>query len=149
MANPSRFAPIEDVFNELTRGFLVRPLSMAAGAFTGGGNPVANLQIRLDLKEDDMAYQVRAEIPGVKKEDIHVDIDGNHVSLRAEVREEKDEKNHGRIVYSERSYGMLSRGFDLPGDVDAGRAKADYRDGVLCLTLPKKSGAGTRRINIS
>ncbi|HEY5900814.1 MAG TPA: Hsp20/alpha crystallin family protein [Burkholderiales bacterium] len=156
MANPSRFGPIEDVFNELTRGFLVKPLSMATSPFTSGGNPftsggnpMSSLQIRLDLKEDDMSYQVRAEIPGVKKEDIHVDVDGSHVTLRAEVREESEQKNGGRIVYSERSYGMLSRGFDLPGEVDPDRAKADYKDGVLCLTLPKKAGSGTRRVNIT
>ncbi len=151
MANPSRFGPIEDVFNELTRGFLVKPLSMAASPFTSAGssNPMSSLQIRLDLKEDDMSYQVRAEIPGVNKEDIHVDVDGSHVTLRAEVREESEQKNGGRIVYSERSYGILSRGFDLPGEVDPERAKADYKDGVLCLTLPKKAGAGARRVNLS
>jgi HSP20 family protein len=148
MANLSRtFGPIEDVFNELTRGFLVKPLSMAAGSVAGAA--ASGLQIRLDVKEDDMAYQVRAEIPGVRKEDIHVDVDRNHVTLRAEVREEKEEKNGGRMIYSERACGMLSRGFDLPGDVDAERARADYRDGVLCLTLPKRAGAGTRRINIT
>jgi HSP20 family protein len=148
MANLSRtFAPIEDVFNEITRGFLVRPLSMATGSIAGAA--ASSLQIKLDVKEDDMNYQVRAEIPGVRKEDIHVDVDHNHVTLRAEVREEKEERNGGRVIYSERAYGTLSRGFDLPGDVDPERARADYKDGVLSLTLPKRSGAGTRRINIS
>ena len=148
MATISRtLAPFEDAFNELTRGFLVRPLSMATGSLAGAAT--SSLQIRLDVKEDDTSYQVRAEVPGVRKEDIHVDVDHNHVTLRAEVREEKEEKSGGRVIYSERSYGMLSRGFDLPGDVDPDRAKAEYKDGVLCLTLPKRSGAGTRRVNIS
>ena len=107
------------------------------------------LQIKLDVKEGDKAYTVRAEIPGVKKEDIHVDVEGNHVSLRAEVKHAKEEKKDERVIYSECSYGEVSRGFDLPSDVDAQGAKAEYKDGVLNLTLPKKPGAETRRISIA
>jgi HSP20 family protein len=139
MANITRYNPFEDVFSELTRGFFVKPLGFPAGP---------ELQIKLDVKESDKAYKVRAEIPGVKKEDIHVDVEGSHVSLRAEVKEEKEEKKDERVVYSERSYGMVSRDFELPTDVDAQGAKAEYRDGVLDLTLPKKAGAAARRISV-
>ena len=76
--------------------------------------------MKLDVKEDDKSYTIRAEIPGVKKDDIKVDVDGNLVSVRAEVCQEKEQKQDEKIVYSERSYGMASRSFTLPGEVDAG-----------------------------
>jgi HSP20 family protein len=139
MANIARYRP-EDLFREFTRGFLSRPFEGLAES--------GEQQIRLDVKEDDKAYTVRAEIPGVKKEDIHVDVEGSHVSVRAEVRGERQEKEGGRTIYSECSYGMVSRSFELPGEVDEKTAKAEYKDGVLSLTLPKKAGAGTHRINI-
>lgn len=140
MANIARYNPVDEMFNELTRGFFVRPLGLPAQP---------DLQVRLDVKEDDKAYKVRAEIPGVKKEDIHVDVEGSHVSVRAEVKAEKEQKEGEKVIYSECSYGMVSRGFDLPTDVDAQGAKAEYKDGVLNLTLPKKAGAQTRRISIA
>jgi HSP20 family protein len=140
MANITRYDPIEDLFNEFTRGFFVKPL-----AFPRQGE----LQIKLDVKEGDKDYTVRAEIPGVKKEDIHVDVEGSHVSLRAEIKSEKEEKKGEKTIYSERSYGMVSRGFDLPTDVDAGGTKAEYKDGVLNLVLPKKAGAAARRISVT
>jgi HSP20 family protein len=143
MANITRYNPVDDLFNDLTQGFFVRPLSRLA-------DPVAGMRdVKLDVDEDDKSYTVRAEIPGVKKEDIHVDVEGSHVSLRAEVKSEREEKEGKRLVYSERSYGMVSRGFDLPHEVDAGGTKAEYRDGVLKLTLPKKAGAQTRRITVA
>lgn len=146
MANITRFnplsalSPIEDVFDELTRGFFVRPVGVPRAM---------ELQIKLDVKEDEKAYKVRADLPGVKKEDIHVDIDGNHVSLSAETKSEREEKEGEKTIYTERSYGMVSRQFDLPGEVDPQGCKAEYRDGVLNLTLPKKNGASGRRINVT
>lgn len=140
MANITRYNPIEDLFNEFSRGFFVRPLS-----FPTQGVP----EIKLDVKEHDKDYTVRAEIPGVKKEDIHVDVEGSHVSVRAEVKSAKEEKKGERTLYSECSYGAVSRDFELPTDVDSEGAKAEYKDGVLNLTLPKRPGAGTRRISIA
>lgn len=140
MANITRFSPFEDRVNEFTRGYFVKPLGFPAHS---------ELQIKLDVKEDDKAYNIRAEIPGVKKEDIHVDVEGSHVSLRAEVKQSKEEKKEEKVVYSECSYGMVSRDFELPSDVDPQGAKAQYKDGVLSLTLPKKAGAATRRISVS
>jgi len=101
------------------------------------------------VKEDDKAFTVHAEIPGVKKEDIHVDVEGDHVSVRAEVKQEKEEKKGEKVIYSERSYGMVSRSFTLPVDVDAQGAKADYKDGMLNLVLPKKAGASTKQITVN
>jgi len=71
------------------------------------------------------------------------------VSLRAEAKQEKEEKKDEKVIYSERSYGMVSRSFSLPTEVDAKGAKAEYKDGVLNLTLPKKSNGGGKRIAVS
>ena len=105
--------------------------------------------MKIDVKEDDKTFTIKADIPGVKKEDIQIDIDDDQVSLRAEAKQEKEEKKGEKVVYSERSYGMVSRSFSLPAEVDANGAKAEYKDGVLNLVLPKKAGAQARRLSVS
>jgi len=85
----------------------------------------------------------------VKKEDIQIDVEGDTVSLRAEMKQAKEEKKGEQVVYSERSYGLVSRSFTLPTDVDAKGAKAEYQDGVLSLMLPKKSNGSAKRIAVS
>jgi HSP20 family protein len=140
MANITRYNPFDDMFNEFTKGFWVKPLAMPAGT---------ELSIKVDVKEDDKSYTVRADVPGVKKEDIQVDVEGNMVSLRAEAKQEKEEKKGEKVIYSERSYGMVSRSFSLPAEVDSKDAKAEYKDGVLSLTLPKKGNGGGKRITVS
>jgi len=140
MANITRYNPFDDLFNEFTKGFWVKPLAMPAGT---------DLSIKVDVKEDDKSYTVRADIPGVKKEDIQVDVEGNMVSLRAEAKQEKEEKKGEKVIYSERSYGMVSRSFSLPAEVDSKGAKAEYKDGVLNLMLPKKGNGGGKRISVS
>ena len=87
-------------------------------------------------------------MPGVPKEDIQVSIDGNVVSLRAEVRQH-DQKTEGeKVLRSERYFGSVARSFQLPVDVDAAQAKAKYDNGVLTLTLPKKQGGNAQRLSI-
>ena len=140
MANVTRYNPFDDLFNEFGKGFCVKPVAFPAGT---------ELSIKVDVKEDEKSYTVRADIPGVKKEDIQVDVDGNVISLRAETKQEKEEKKGEKVIYSERSYGMASRSFTLPAEVDAKGAKAEYKDGVLNLTLPKKSNGGGKRISVS
>ncbi len=139
MADITRYSPFDELFNEFSKGFFVKPITLPGGA---------NLDIKLDVKESDTAYAIRADIPGVKKEDIQVDVNGDQVSIRAEVKQEKEEKKGDKILHSERSYGMLSRSFSLPTAVDAQGAKAEYKDGVLNLTLPKKASAQTSRLAI-
>jgi HSP20 family protein len=140
MANITRYTPFDELFNEFSKGFWVKPYAFPAET---------ELKMKVDVKEDDKGYTVQAEVPGVKKEDIQVDIDGNQISLRAEVKKEKEEKKGEKTVYSERSYGMVSRSFTLPVEVDEKSAKAEYKDGVLNLTLPKKSNGGGKRISVS
>jgi len=140
MANITQYNPFEDFFKDFGKGFWIRPV-----AFPGE----TELSMKIDVNEDDKAFTVRADIPGVKKEDIKVDIDDDQISVRAEVKREKEEKKGEKVVYSERSYGMVSRSFTLPTAVDAKGAKAEYKDGVLNLTLPKKSNGSAKRIEVS
>ena len=105
-------------------------------------------QIRIDQSETDKDYTVKAEIPGVKKEDIDVRIDGNQVTISAEVKQDKEEKKDGRVLRSERRYGYASRSFMLDSDVDQAGADAKYSNGVLELKLPKKAQSTAKRLSI-
>ena len=140
MANITRFNPLEDFFNDFGKGFWVKPV-----AFPGE----TELTMKIDVKEDDKVFTVKADIPGVKKEDIQIDIDGDQVTVRAEAKQEKEEKKGEKTVYSERNYGMVSRSFTLPVDIDEKGAKAEYKDGVLNLVLPKKADGAAKRIAVS
>lgn len=135
MANLARYDPFGDL-DDLFRGFMLRPVQLEQQV----------PQIRMDVKENDGAYVVHTDIPGVKKEDIKVNVDGNVVSISAEVKQEKEEKEGERVIRSERYRGEVSRSFSLGRDVDEGAAQAKYADGVLELTLPKKSGARQNKI---
>ena len=105
-------------------------------------------EIRIDVTENDKDYQVRAEIPGAKKEDVRVSVDGNYVSIVAEFRKEREEKSGGRVVLKETSYGSASRGFTLAHEIDAKGVVAKLEDGMLKLTLPKREGGSSRSIPI-
>jgi HSP20 family protein len=107
------------------------------------------LKMRVDVTEQDTGYEVKADIPGVKKEDINVRIDGNVVQIDAEVKRESETKGNGdKVLRSERYYGTISRSFSLADDVDEGKAQAKYADGVLTLQLPKKTTAAARKVTV-
>lgn len=129
-----------DPFDDLFRGFFVRPVEFSS--------PLADASIKMDITETPDAYTVHAELPGVKKEDIHVTVEGNVVTIAAETRQEKDVKEGERLLRSERYFGKLSRSFQLAENVDEGVAKARFNEGVLELTLPKKAPASNRRLAI-
>lgn len=139
MANLTRYTPVDEAFDDLFRGFLMKPVRME-------GAP--EIQIKLDVKEDDKNYTVHAEIPGVKKEDIHVSIDGNQVAISAEVKNEKEVKEGEKVLRSERYYGKVSRAFTLSQELDETQSQAKYNDGILELTLVKKAAAKSRRLEI-
>lgn len=130
-----------DPFEDLFRGFFVRPVDF-------GGLTTEAPQMRVDVKENPDNYEVHAELPGMKKEDIHVHIDGPVVSISAERKQEKEEKEGERVLRSERYYGKVSRSFQLGQDIDEGKASAKFTDGVLLLTLPKKAEAQAKRLSI-
>lgn len=104
--------------------------------------------MRVDLSEDDDAYYIDAEIPGVDKDDIDVSVEGNHVAINAEAKRENEKKN-GKELIVERSGGKAYRAFALPADIDGNRTEARYDKGVLALKLPKKSNGTARRITVS
>jgi HSP20 family protein len=106
-------------------------------------------QIKIDLSETDANYAVKAEIPGVKKEDIDVRIEGNQVTIGAEVKKESEEKKDGRVLRSERQYGYASRSFALASAVDESKSTAKYQDGVLELVMPKKTTTSSKRLPIA
>jgi len=144
MANVTRFDPFNDLVDDLFKGFLVRPL-----AFEGRTDGVAQaLRAKVDVAEKNGAYLVTAELPGVRKEDINVSIDGAQVTLEAEVKREKEANKDERVLHSERVYGKVSRSFALPQEVDEAKVEARFRDGVLELTLPKKAAAQRKQISI-
>lgn len=134
----TRIDRMDDLFQEFFRRF-ARPVALT---------DAVPAEIRIDVTENDKDYQVRAEIPGAKKEDIRVIVDGNFVSISAEVRKEKEEKSGGRVLLKETYYGSASRGFSLAHEIDDKAVVAKLEDGVLKLTLPKREGSGTRPIAI-
>ena len=134
----TRFDRIEDFFPALFNRF-GRPFGL---------NDVAPGDITLDITENDKDYQVRAAIPGAKKDDIRVSVDGNFVSISTEVKKDREEKEGGRVVVKESSYGSASRCFSLAHEIDANAVVAKLEDGVLKLTLPKRQGTAARPIAI-
>jgi len=136
----SRGSLFDEFFKDFAPGFYVRPLH-------GDGLPTPS-QIKVDVKEDDTAYTVHAEVPGVPKDDIHVSVDGNVVSLRAEVRQHDEKKDGEKVLRSERYFGAVARSFQLPMELDVAQAKARCDNGVLTLTLPKKQETSAQRLAI-
>lgn len=125
---PSLFAPEPFVFDDAFRSFM-RPFRWEASPDTP--------QIPMDVVEMDDAYIVTAVIPGVSKEDIHVEIDGRQVLITTEYKKPVYEKKEIRFLRGELTYGFASRVFTLGFEVDRTKAIAKYVDGVLTLTLPK------------
>jgi len=134
----TRFDPIDQMFPDFFRRFAL-PMRLADD--TPG-------EIRIDVTEKDKDYEVRAEIPGAKKEDIRVKVEGNFVSLSAEVKKDKEEKSGGRVVLKETYYGSASRGFSLAHEIDAKAVVAKLENGVLKLTLPKRDAGSSKVIEI-
>jgi HSP20 family protein len=143
MANIARYNPFDETFDDLFKGFFVRPM-----AFENQAQAQTQLQIRMDVKEDDKAYVVHAEIPGVQKNDINITIDGNQVAISAEVKRQKEDKQGEKVLRSERYYGKVYRAFSLAQEVDDSSAVAKYADGVLELTLPKKAVVSAKRLSV-
>src|SRR5256714_14863121 len=139
MLNIARFSPLEDGFESVFRGipvWLPNPETRAP----------APTPFRMDVTENDKEYRVLAELPGVKKEDISITINGHEVAVSAELKYETDVKNGDTVLRSERYYGKSQRAFTLGQEVDDATAQAKYTDGVLELTLPKKAAAAAKRL---
>lgn len=141
MSNLRLFEPaLSDPFESMFKRFMA-PIRMELEN--------GSLDIRLDVTEVDGMYKVRADLPGVKKEDINVRIDGNIIQIDAEAKREKETKDTGgKVLRSERWQGAVSRAFTVAQDVDDTKVVAKYEDGVLTLELPKKASSATKKITI-
>ncbi|MEW6678624.1 MAG: Hsp20/alpha crystallin family protein [Pseudomonadota bacterium] len=132
---------MDELFDDLMKGYWVRPMQWP--------KEMPDMQsIRMDMKENETAYTIHAEMPGVKREDIHVTMEGNRVSITAEVKKDREEKEGEKVLRSERYYGKVSRNFVLEHEVDEAGANAHFSDGVLELVLPKKAMAAQRKLEI-
>lgn len=143
----TRFNPFKQIANvdnlgdigDLVRGFGLRSMLRDFDA---------PLDLRMDVTDNDTAYLVKLDLPGVAKSDIDVSIEGNRVTINAEVKRETSKK-HGKELHTERYCGTAFRSFTLPQDIDRAKAQASYDNGVLALTLPKKPNGNSRKITIS
>ncbi|HYR34788.1 MAG TPA: Hsp20/alpha crystallin family protein [Burkholderiales bacterium] len=141
MVNITRFNPLDDAFDNMFRGLPVWLPNLER-------REIAPAQFRMDVSENEREYQVLAEMPGLKKEDISITINVNEVSVSAEVKQEKDAKNGDTQLRSERYFGKIQRAFTLSHEVDQANAQAKYTDGVLQLTLPKKTAAALKKLAV-
>ena len=147
MKTPARWDPFREfapftTFPEVEKYLAEFPLR----SLTTGYEPVPTM--RVDVTESDAAYKVVADVPGMKKEDIAVSIDGNTVSISAEATREKEAKEGETLLRTERYSGAVSRVLTFPLVVDPATAEASYDGGVLTLTLPKAPGTRTRRLAV-
>jgi HSP20 family protein len=110
--------------------------------------PALASRARLEVSERENQYEVRAELPGAKREDISVDIDGAWVSISAKSDTQSERKDGEKLLYTERSQESFARSFELPQAVDSAEASAKFENGVLTLSLPKKHGPKTTRLAI-
>ena len=136
-----RIDPFNDLLDDVFKGFFVRPVGLSRNADTP-------LSIRMDVKETDQAYDIRADIPGVQRDDIKVTVDGDVVTIRAETSRAEEKKEDGKVIYSERSRGAVSRAFRLDHEIDTDKTEAKYENGVLALTLAKKSSSQAKQLQI-
>ena len=136
--DPFSIEPVSDMFQGLFRP--LRGLSLEE-------SPLG--QVKIDVSETDAIYQVKAELPGVEKKDIDVKLDRNTVSIHARSERNKEVKEGERVIRRERYAGEVSRTFSLGSEIDEAGASAQYQDGILTLTLPKKASADQKRLQIS
>jgi len=101
----------------------------------------------IDIEEDDDNYFVKAEIPGMKKEDVKISVRGNALSVSGERKQESETKNK-TFHRIEQSYGKFMRTITLPSEIDTERVKATYKDGILTVTLPKPEATRPKEIEV-
>jgi HSP20 family protein len=126
-------------YDELFRGFF-KPVRVDSAP--------APVTIKMEVTETENGYVVHSEMPGVKKEDIDVAIEGNQVTITAEVKREWERKEGDRMLRNERYFGNIYRSFTLPVELDESACEAAYDNGVLELKLARKAAAPGKRLAI-
>jgi HSP20 family protein len=132
---PSRQDPLDQVID-----------NFLGGRLSGGGALMRAPET--DVMETEREIRVITEMPGLKRENIEVDVENNVLTIRGEKREERTEGEDGRFHLSERRYGTFSRSFVLPSSVDSDNIQASFEDGVLRVSIPKSERARKRRIEL-
>lgn len=121
---------MNSLFDNFFRGFDLAPRGLAAGVFSPS----------IDVKENDKEYMIKAELPGVEEKDIDVTVTSDSVTIRGEKKEEKEDKDKN-YYYMERSYGSFSRVIPLEGEIEAAKAEAKFKNGILDIKIPKNQSA--------
>jgi HSP20 family protein len=138
------FKELDDMSQRLNRMF-GRPLARSeAGRDT---MTTIDWAPSVDISETDNEYVIKAEIPEVKKEDVKVTVEDGQLTIQGERKQEKEEKGK-RYHRIERAYGSFMRSFDVPDNVDESKAKAEFKEGMLTLTLPKSEKAKPRALEV-
>jgi HSP20 family protein len=141
-----RGGPMDDQFGRMVESMFqdfLAPLAQGTG-WTDDGLAMP----RLDVSETEKTFEVHAELPGVKKDDVKVSIDGQRVTIEGECQQANEQRQGEQVVYSERSTRRYQRSFTLPSEVDDAAAEARLENGILALTLPKKQGGAAKRLTI-
>ncbi|WP_059413157.1 Hsp20/alpha crystallin family protein [Cupriavidus basilensis] len=133
--DPLSIEPVGDLFQGMLRAFRSGP---EAGGFA----------FKVDVTESDKAYNLVAEIPGAKKEDIDVSVDRGTVMISAKVERSSEQKDGERVIRRERYSGAMQRAFTLDSAIDESKVDASYEDGVLRVVLPKKEASPQQRVTI-
>jgi HSP20 family protein len=145
MVKRDPFTELRSIQNEFNRAFgaaLPRVFGNEEGVLSGNWTP------SVDIAEDENAITLEADLPGLKAEDIKLSIENYRLTLSGERKFENETKrdNYHRV---ERSYGSFTRTFTLPNTVSVDEVKADFTDGVLRVTLPKREEVKARQINVA
>lgn len=140
MTNLVSYDPFTDTgLDEMFRGFF------APVRVEGGRTPV---MIKMDVTETADGYMIHAEMPGVKKDDINVEIEGNQVTITAESKREWEKKEGDKVLRNERYFGNVYRSFTLPAELNEAKSEAKYDKGVLELRLVRKTPVGGRKLPV-
>ena len=141
MANIKPYEALPSSLEDFFKGTFLRPFRFDISE--------PEMQIKVNVTRSNSAYAVDAEMPGVKKDDITVSVDGSMVTIAGEVKREKEEKKGEQVVRSERYFGKVERSFSLPHDIDEAAVTAKYEDGVLKLNLPLREKRNGKSITVS
>lgn len=137
---PRRRSLFDEFFRDFPLGYSIKPLH-------GDALPSPE-DIKIEVKENGNNIVVQAELPGVGKEDISVAIDRNVVTIKAEVKQYDADTENDKVMHSERYYGSVQRSLTLPSEVNVEKASASHKDGMLVITLPKKTPSETKKIAV-
>lgn len=125
---------MDKLFDQFSDGFTFPALSRVENLWPSLGTELASLAI--DVTEDDKAYKVTAELPGLEEKDVNITLNNDVLLIKGEKRQQKEEKDKNHYL-CERSYGAFQRSFALPIDVDRNAVTAQIAKGVLTVTMPK------------